>query len=116
MGNLSIRCFEGTTLRAGVRPCPQRSSASMSCSWLFLAGLVSTRARLRFTNRRTACDTRVLPVEDFLANSKPCLIRLSQARGPLHGGAYLLTDTDSMLFVASERGGPVPCPGGRYQM
>ena len=25
------------------------------------------------------------------------------------GGSYLLTDTDSMLIVASEKGGPVPC-------
>jgi len=32
------------------------------------------------------------------------------------GGTYLLTDTDSMLFVASERGGLVPCPGGKYRM
>ena len=31
-------------------------------------------------------------------------------------GAYLLTDTDSMLFVASEDGGPVPCPGGLHRM
>ena len=30
---------------------PQRSSNSMSFSWLFLGGLVSTRARLGFTNR-----------------------------------------------------------------
>jgi hypothetical protein len=29
----------------------RRSSASMSSSWLFLGELVSTRARLRFTNR-----------------------------------------------------------------
>ncbi len=28
------------------------------------------------------------------------------------GGTYLLTDTDSMLFVASKRGGLIPCPGG----
>jgi hypothetical protein len=32
------------------------------------------------------------------------------------GGTYLLTDTDSMLFVASKRGGPVPCPGGTHKM
>ena len=31
-------------------------------------------------------------------------------------GNYLLTDTDSMLFVASERGGLVPCPGGEHKM
>jgi hypothetical protein len=32
------------------------------------------------------------------------------------GGTYLLTDTDSMLFVASRNGGLVPCPGGRHRM
>ncbi len=30
-------------------------------------------------------------------------------------GAYLLTDTDSMLIVASEKGGLVPCPGGTHK-
>ena len=29
------------------------------------------------------------------------------------GGTYLLTDTDSMFFVASEKGGLFPCPGGQ---
>jgi hypothetical protein len=32
------------------------------------------------------------------------------------GGSYLLADTDSMLFVASESGGLVPCPGGSHRM
>jgi hypothetical protein len=32
------------------------------------------------------------------------------------GGSYLLTDTDSMLFVASRDGGLIPCPGGRHRM
>lgn len=32
------------------------------------------------------------------------------------GGTYLLTDTDSMLFVASKRGGLVPCAGGKHRM
>jgi hypothetical protein len=31
-------------------------------------------------------------------------------------GSYLLTDTDSMLFVASEHGAFFPCPGGRHKM
>jgi hypothetical protein len=31
-------------------------------------------------------------------------------------GTYLLTDTDSMLFVASKKGGLVPCPGGPHRM
>jgi hypothetical protein len=32
------------------------------------------------------------------------------------GGNYLLTDTDSMFFVASERGGLYPCTGGQYKL
>jgi hypothetical protein len=32
------------------------------------------------------------------------------------GGTYLLTDTDSMHFVASKNGGLVPCPGGPYKL
>jgi hypothetical protein len=32
------------------------------------------------------------------------------------GGSYLLTDTDSMFFVASKSGGLVPCPGGSHRM
>jgi hypothetical protein len=31
-------------------------------------------------------------------------------------GTYLLTDTDSMLFVASKKGGVIPCPGGQHKM
>jgi len=105
MGNLSIRCQMGRSMmlryllsangvhsktpRAGVRTSSRRSSASMSCSWLFLGGLVSTRAHLRFTNRRTACDTRLLPVEHVSANGNRCLIRLSQPRGPLQTDQFL---------------------------
>jgi len=40
------------------------------------------------------------------------LERLVQAQR----GAYLLTDTDSMLFVASKNGELVPCPGGPHKM
>jgi hypothetical protein len=32
------------------------------------------------------------------------------------GGSYLLTDTDSMLFVAAKRGRVIPCPGGKHTM
>lgn len=31
-------------------------------------------------------------------------------------GTYLLTDTDSMLFVASQKGGLVACTGGQHKM
>jgi hypothetical protein len=33
-----------------------------------------------------------------------------------HGGTHLLTDTDSMFFVASKTGGLTPCPGGKHKM
>jgi len=80
MGNLSIRCGMRNT---GSRSCacPQRSSASMSFSWLFLGGLVSTRARFRFTNRGQACSKLTLPVEHFSANGKLSLNCLSHPRG-----------------------------------
>jgi len=116
MGNLSIRCRMGRstmprclpsangvhskTPRVDWRTYSRRSSASMSCSWLFLGGLVSTRARLLFTNRRTACDTRVLPVEYFGANGNQCLIRLSQPKGPLQGD--LLFTIQDRLHVRDE--------------
>ncbi len=32
------------------------------------------------------------------------------------GGTYLLTDTDSMHFVASQDGGLIPCPGGTHRL
>lgn len=32
------------------------------------------------------------------------------------GGSYLLTDTDSMFFIASEKGGLIPCSGGRHKL
>jgi len=32
------------------------------------------------------------------------------------GGSYLLTDTDSMLFVASRQEALIPCPGGKHKI
>lgn len=32
------------------------------------------------------------------------------------GATYLLTDTDSMFFIASDNGGLYPCPGGQYRL
>lgn len=40
------------------------------------------------------------------------LLGLLQADVEAAGGTYLACDTDSLLVVASEDGGPVPCPGG----
>ena len=62
MGNLSNPML-GTTLEAGLCP-PPAPSASMSFSWLFLGGLLSSTARLRFTNRgqgavHSFCPSRI---------------------------------------------------------
>src|SRR6266496_4545336 len=51
MGNLSIRWSTGKTPGTALVPAPSGSSASMSFGWLFLGGMLSSRARLRFTNR-----------------------------------------------------------------
>src|SRR5580658_262385 len=64
MGNLSVRCTNekpGAALIASSR----RSSASMSSSRLFLGGLLSSRARFRFTGRhqnaiKWSCRSRFL--------------------------------------------------------
>jgi hypothetical protein len=32
------------------------------------------------------------------------------------GGTYLLTNTDSMYFVASKSGGLIACPGGPHKL
>jgi len=50
MGNLSIRCGIGKR-RDRSWGLPQRSSTSMSFGWLFLGGMLSSRARLRFPNQ-----------------------------------------------------------------
>ena len=50
MGNLSLRCSNEKPEAASVHR-SRGSSASMSSSRLFLGGLISTRARLRFTGR-----------------------------------------------------------------
>src|SRR5579859_7821370 len=44
-------------------------------------GLLSSRARLRFTNRAPVCCNVVLPVEKFSSNGQLCLNCLCQPRG-----------------------------------
>ena len=43
------------------------------------------------------------------------MLAILQAMVEEQKGSYLLTDTDSLLFVASRRGGMVPCPGGSHK-
>ena len=80
MGNLSIRCWAGATPGQKLPP-PRRSSASMSFSWLFLGGMLSSRARRRFTNQGAVCRTLGLPVENFAANGELSLNYLSHPKG-----------------------------------
>ena len=74
----------GNALGAGLLTCPQRSSASMSCSWLFLGGLVSTRARLRFTNRGQCAVNSVCRSSILQRTAKLSLNCLSHPRGQAH--------------------------------
>ena len=43
------------------------------------------------------------------------MLAILQAMVEEKKGAYLLTDTDSLFFVSSQRGGMVPCPGGPHK-
>ena len=60
----------------------------MSFSWLFLGGVVSTRARLRFTNRAPVCGKLASLVEDFSANGKVSLNWLSHPRGQVQSPLF----------------------------
>jgi hypothetical protein len=42
------------------------------------------------------------------------LLMIKECLVERRGGIYLLTDTDSMFIVASEKGGLIPCPGGTH--
>jgi hypothetical protein len=43
------------------------------------------------------------------------MLAILQAMVEEKKGSYLLTDTDSLLFVSSQRGGLIPCPGGPHK-
>jgi hypothetical protein len=51
-----------------------------------LDGLLSSRARRRFTSRAPVCGKVVLPVEGFSANGQQCLNCLCQPRGQAQFG------------------------------
>jgi hypothetical protein len=56
----------------------------MSSSRLFLDGMLSSSARLRFARPRSECVKVVLPVEKFAANGELSLNCLSHPRGQPH--------------------------------
>lgn len=53
----------------------------MSFRLVFLGGLFSSSARLRFASRYPVCVTVVLPVEEIAANGQHCRNWWSQLRG-----------------------------------
>jgi hypothetical protein len=77
---LSIRCWNWKTPGAGVCARPQRSSASMSFSWLFLGRVVSTRARFRFTNREQ-CAVRSIRRSRILQRTANYLLTFVPPQG-----------------------------------
>src|SRR5665213_1415061 len=64
--------------------CLCHSRGKAQSGWLFLGGLLSSMARLRFTNRVRVCCNVVLPVEFFSSNRQLCLNCLCHSRGQAH--------------------------------
>src|SRR5215469_6047898 len=86
MRNLSIRCGAGKTPGQQL-PLPQRSSASMSFGWLFLGGMLSSRARLRFTNREQ-CAVNSVHRSSLLQRTANYLLTVCLTPGGKRTGAH----------------------------
>jgi hypothetical protein len=86
---LSLCVFQG--IGKSIHPMEARSFSTtppliawMSFRLVILDGLLSSIARLCFTNRFRVCCRVVLPVDCFSANGEPCLNHLCQPRGQAH--------------------------------
>src|ERR1035441_6714412 len=66
---------------------------------------------LRRIGKRGGCSAATL-----IAAGGRLMLAILERMAKDMGGTYLLTDTDSMFFVASEKGGLFPCPGGHYKL
>jgi len=53
------------------------------------------------------------PLAALITSAAKLMLALLECLVRERGGAYAFCDTDSMAIVASERGGLMPCPGGR---
>jgi len=69
----------------------------MSFDGVFLGGLLSSSARLRFTSRAPVCCNVVLPVEIFSSNGQLCLNCLCQPRGK---GKHLAIGAKVLFILA----------------
>lgn len=56
------------------------------------------------------------PLASLITGAARLMLALLENQLRELGGTYAMEDTDSMAIVASEGGGLVPCPGGRYRM
>jgi hypothetical protein len=59
---------------------------------------------------------RFFPAAALITSGGRLMLAILEGMVKNLGGTYLLTDTDSMLFVSSKRGGLVPCPGGHHRV
>ncbi|MFI5094970.1 MAG: hypothetical protein ACHQIK_16125 [Candidatus Acidiferrales bacterium] len=53
------------------------------------------------------------PLASLITGAARLMLALLQQCVNEHGGTYAMEDTDSMAIVATERGGMIPCPGGK---
>lgn len=56
------------------------------------------------------------PLASLITGGARLMLALLEQSVTSLGGTYAMEDTDSMAIVATERGGPVPCPGGPERM
>jgi hypothetical protein len=53
------------------------------------------------------------PIASLITSSGRLLLAMLETSVEKRGGSYLFCDTDSLCIVGTEKGGFIPCPGGR---
>jgi hypothetical protein len=56
------------------------------------------------------------PLAALITSGARLMLALAEREVERRGGTYVMEDTDSMAIVATEHGGLVACPGGRYKL
>lgn len=73
----------------------------------------------RFTETTTVVERpgrwHFTPAAALITAGGRLMLAVLESMVEKQGGSYLLTDTDSMFIVASQRGKLVPCPGGPHR-
>lgn len=55
------------------------------------------------------------PMASLITGAARLMLTLLEGSVTALGGTYAMEDTDSMAIVATERGGPISCPGGDHE-